>query len=171
MCDNNEKRRVSYDEQIERGLVPRPKPNNFVAPLQGDVLPPIRPVPAIVDAYTAAMPQAAQHIAHYEATPITRAHAMRMKIRDITLFLAVMTGAAMYVFQLYPPTLGSLTIVLLWLASVATEGLLVFVVLAILDYRETPAAMNRMQWHDYARFMDREQRNRLRAMYGKDYLE
>jgi hypothetical protein len=162
---------VSYEEQIRLGLV-RPPPNNFVLPAkQGDILPPIRHVPAIMDPYAPAMPQAAQHIANYEATPITRAQAMRMKIRDITLFLAVLTGAAMYAFQLYPATWQTFGIFMLWLMFACTEGLLTFIVLAILDYRETPAAMTRMQWHDYARMMDREQAHRLRAMYPEQYTE
>ncbi len=166
---SDKKNIVSYEEQIEMGLVRPPRPSNFVAPLRGDVLPPVRSVPNVIDPYAQAMPVAVQQVAKYEATPITRAHAMRMKIRDITLFLGLMTGAAMFVFQLYPSTWQTFTVIMLWLLAVTVEGLATFLALAVLDYRETPAAMNRMQWGDYAKLMFNEQSHRLRAQYPEQY--
>jgi hypothetical protein len=172
MYDNKENL-VTRKEQEEMGLLKRPNnypAKNYVA-LQGEIMPPIRHMPNVIDPYAQAMPQAAQHIANYEATPITRAQAMRMKIRDITLFLAVLTGAAMYAFQLYPATWQTFGIFMLWLMFACTEGLLTFIVLAILDYRETPSAQNRQQMTGYLRMMEREQAHRLRAMYPEQYTE
>ncbi len=168
MSDN---KRVTYEEQIEMGLIKRP--SNFVAPTpkQGDVLPPVRSVPNVIDPYASTMPQTVQMVTKYEATPITRAQAMVMKVHTITVFLSIMTGAAMYVFSLYPQSWQMFSVFCLWLVVASVEWCGMFALLAILDYRETPAAHNRLQMGAYIRMMETEQYHRLRAMYPEQFEE
>lgn len=146
---NEQKKRVQY-------------PANFVAPERMEVLPPVRSVPrAEIDPYAASLP-VVQQVVKYEANPITRAQATTMKTHQITIALAVLTVAAMMILngQFY---------FLAWIVLASLEWVATFITLAIIDYRETPAAQNRHQMDACIRMMDREQRNRLRAMYGKDY--
>ena len=56
----------------------------------------------------------------------------------------------------------------LWLLLASAEWVAVFIVLAILDYREQPAALSRMTADRYLGMMEREQAAQLRAMYGDD---
>jgi hypothetical protein len=46
------------------------------------------------------------------------------------------------------------------------EWVLCFIVLAVLDWRETPSALAWRQSEQYAQLMRREQTARLKAMYG-----
>jgi hypothetical protein len=153
----------------------RPKPIKWIPPAQtGEILPPVKPIPtmpAVIDAYAQHAPKIVQQVTTYEAGPITRAQAMTMKANQITKFLAVMTGAAMVVFQLYPASLGGLGIFLLWLVIASAEWCLMFAMLAILDYRETPSAQGWFQMKSYTKFMRDEQQHRLRAMYPDQYDE
>ena len=142
---------------VERGQV-------RMVPMEGEIMPPVRSVPNVVDPYAAAMPVTVQQVVKYEATPITRAQAMVTKVHQVTLALAILTAAAMVMLK------GEF-IFLTWLILASVEWVGVFVFLSILDYREQPAAQNRTQMDAYIKMMDREQRNRLRAMYGKDYTE
>ena len=159
MSDN---KRVTYQEQIEMGLL-RPKNSLVQATPKAEILPPVRSVPNVIDPYASAMP-VVQQVAKFEANPITRAQAMTMKSHQITIALAILTAAGMVILrhEFY---------FLVWLVLASLEWIGTFITLAILDYRETPAAQNRTQMDAYIRMMDREQRNRLRAMYGKDYTE
>jgi hypothetical protein len=127
-----------------------------------EVLPPVRNVPQVVDPYVNAMPQTVQQVAKYEANPITRAQAMTMKTHQITIALAVLTVAAIVILkgQFY---------FLTWLVLASLEWVLTFITLAIIDYRETPAAQNRQQMDAYIKMMYREQSHRLRAMYPDQY--
>jgi hypothetical protein len=163
MCDN-EKNLVTRKEQIEMGLLKRPNnypTKNYVA-LEGEVLPPVRHVPQVIDPYAPSMP-AVQQVVSYEATPLTRAQAMTMKVHQVTIALAILTACALYKFSEF--------YLFTWLLLASLEWVGVFIILAIIDYRETPAAQSRMQWHDYAYMMHREQAHRLRAMYPEQYPE
>lgn len=138
---------------------------------QAEILPPVRTIPQVVDPYTGVMPQTVQNIVRYEATPITRAKAMTMKVHQVTLFLAILTGALMLVLQWYPADWTGLAVFFLWLALASVEWIAVFCLLAILDYRETPAAQNRTQMKAYIGMMQTEQYHRLRAMYPDQFKD
>lgn len=168
----NDERTVSFEEQERQGLIKRNPYKNYVPvarSVQGEVLPPVRSVPAVTDPYAAAMPVTVQQVVKYEATPITRAQAMTMKAREVTIFLGVLTACAMYLFQLYPPTWQMFALFVLWSAFVSLEWCVLFALLAILDYRETPAAQNRQQMSAYIDMMKKEQYHRLRAMYPTQF--
>lgn len=156
--DYDTPRTVSREEQISTGMVKR----NFTAPLQGEVLPPaLRPVqqvPTVVDPYAANLPQTVQQVVRYDVTPESRARSMVMKVHQVTIFLAILTGAAMAMLTEFS-FLG-------WLALASGEWVAVFIFLAILDYRETPQALARHTATKYIGLMEREQAARLRAMYG-----
>lgn len=122
-----EMRRNRYDQHT-----------NMVQPPAVEILPPVRSVPSVVDPYAGAMPQTVQNIVRYDANPITRAKAMTMKVHQVTLFLAILTGALMLVLQWYPSDWTGLAVLFLWLALASVEWIAVFCLLAILDYRETP---------------------------------
>ena len=81
------KKKVNRYDQGLNMVQPEPK---------AEILPPVRNVPQVVDPYAAAMPQTVQNIVRYDANPITRAKAMTMKVHQVTIFLAVLTGALMY---------------------------------------------------------------------------
>lgn len=152
---------VSYDQQVEMGLV-RPATNRFV---------PAAPAPhkvpnAVIDAYAPYMQPAAQFVVHHEVTPETRAKAMVMKTHQVTIFLALMTGALMYVFSLHPQNTTALVIILLWIALASFEWLAAFALLAVLDWRETPSALQWKQTTGMLSLMKREQSARLMTMYG-----
>ena len=134
--------------------------SNFVAPLQGEVLPAVRSVPAVADPYAEHLQQPVTQVVRYEVTPESRARSMVMKVHQVTIFLAILTAAGMY--MLSELTFG------LWLLLASGEWIAVFIVLAIIDYREQPASLSRMQADRYLGMMEREQRARLRAMYGDD---
>ena len=143
---------------------------NFVSPeLKAEILPPVRSIPQVVDPYASAMPNTVQNIVRYDANPITRAKAMTMKVHQVTLFLAILTGALMLVLQWYPADWTGLAVFFLWLALASVEWIAVFCLLAILDYKETPAAQNRIQMKAYINMMQTEQYHRLRAMYPEQF--
>lgn len=162
----------TLEEQEALGLR-RPRPNIIqpVQPLRGEVLPAVRSVPNVVDPYAQSMPVTVQQVVKFEATPITRAQAMTMKAREITIFLGVLTACVMYIFQLYPQTWQMFALFVLWSAFVSLEWCVLFALLAILDYRETPAAQNRQQMSAYIDMMKREQYHRLRAMYPDQFKD
>ena len=153
-------RTVSREEQA--GMMRR---NNFVAPLQGEVLPPaVRPVqqlPTVVDPYAANLPQTVQQVVRYDVTPESRARSMVAKVHTVTVALAVLTGAAMLMLSEWS--------FLAWLALASGEWVAVFIFLAILDYRETPQALARHTATKYIGLMEKEQAARLRAMYGDNH--
>lgn len=155
------KRPNRYDQGLNM-VQPEPK---------AEILPPVRTIPQVVDPYAAAMPHTVQHIAKFEATPITRAQAMTMKVHQVTIFLALLTGALMYVLQWYPMDWGFFAVFTMWLALASLEWIAVFCLLAILDYKETPAAQNRMQMKAYINMMQTEQYHRLRAMYPEQFKD
>lgn len=142
------------------GLTKQAKPSNFVEPLRGEVLPPARPMPVPTDPYAMAIAPV-QQVVKYESSPEQRARAMVMKVHQVTVALAVLTAAALYGFgQFY---------LFWWLIAASAEWVAVFVVLAIIDYRETPSAQQRHQTDRLLDMMDREQRARLRHQYGEGY--
>ena len=159
MSDN---KRVSFEEQQAMGLT-RGRQSNFVPAERMEILPPVRSVPQVVDPYAPSMP-VVQQVAKFEANPITRAQAMTMKTHQITIALAILSAAAMVMLK-------NEFYFFWWLLLASIEWVATFVFLAVIDYRETPAAQNRTQMTAYIKMMDREQRNRLKAMYGRDYTE
>ena len=162
--------KVTYQEQIEMGLIRKRQP--FVAPLQGEVLPPVKHipnVPIVVDPYAQHAPQAVQQVVKSESDPITRARAMVMKTHLVTAFMALLTLAVMLVTSWYPQNAGAMLIFMIWIGVASLEWLAAFVMLAVLDYKETPAAQAWYQMKSYVRFMGNEQEHRLRAMYPEQY--
>jgi hypothetical protein len=119
--------------------------------------------PTIVDPYAPHSHQVAQLVTQYEANPESRAKAMVTKTTAVTLFLGLLTWAALGM-------LGEFTF-LLWLFCASGEWVLCFIVLAVLDWRETPAAIAWRQSEGYLDLMRREQAARLQAMYGIDPRE
>lgn len=107
----------------------------------------------------------------YTVTPEGRGNLFIKRLATILVFLAAITAMAMALFSLYPHDWAGMAIAGLWLLAVATEGLVAFVVLAVLDYRETPAAQNRMAMNKTIRMMAIEQANRLIGMYGSESYE
>jgi hypothetical protein len=151
---------VTYEEQQEMGLVKR-SGGNFIAPLRGEVLPPVRSVPTVVDPYASSLPQTIQQETQYISNPITRAQAMVTKVHQVTLFLSILTGAAMLLFDMW--------FFLGWVILASVEWVSVFVFLSILDYREQPAAQHRHEMDAYLGMMEREQSHRLRHLYPDQY--
>lgn len=107
----------------------------------------------------------------YTVTPGSRADALIKRLLAWSIPLAILTGMVMYVFTLYPPTLATLAIFALWMAVALTETLAVFLVLSILDYRETPAAQNRTAMNKTVRLMAIEQGVRLIQTSGVETYE
>ena len=112
-----------------------------------------------------------QQVAEYTVTPGGRADALIKRLIAWSIPLSILTGMAMYVFTLYPTTLATLAIFALWMAVALTETLVVFVVLSILDYRETPAAQNRNAMNKTIKLMAIEQGTRLIATHGVENYE
>lgn len=112
-----------------------------------------------------------QQQAIYQVTPGSRADALIKRLLAWSIPLAILTGMVMYVFTLYPPTLATLAIFALWMAVALTETLAVFLVLSILDYRETPAAQNRTAMNKTVRLMAIEQGVRLIQTSGVETYE
>ena len=156
--DSEPVRTISRAEQQQTGLIRR----NYTAPLQGEILPPtkVQQIPTVSDPYAEHLPQQVQQVVRYDVTPESRARSMVMKVHQVTILLAILTGAGMY--MLTELTFG------LWLLLASSEWVAVFIVLAVLDYREQPAALSRMTADRYLGMMEREQAARLRAMYGDD---
>lgn len=147
---------VTIEEQERMGLRRIQRPANFVQPDRVTVLPshhevhdPYAMTPAL---------ESAQMVSHHHYHPIDRAKSMLVKTSAVTVFLALLTMAAMFMFNGWA--------FFLWLFLASLEWVGVFALLAILDWRETPAAH---VWHKtdiYADLMQREQRARLKALYG-----
>jgi hypothetical protein len=131
-------------------------------PAHAEVLPPVQAVPSVSDPYAPYTPQV-QQIIQVDVTPVSRARAMVMKVNMVTLALALFTLAAMIVLDSF--------FFFLWLMLASLEWVGTFIILAIIDYRETPAAQARMHLTRYLDMMEREQIARLRAMYGKELVD
>lgn len=149
---------VTIEEQNQVGLrrLQKPHPSNFVPAERVTVLPshhevhdPYAMTPAL---------EAAQMVSHHHYHPKDRAVAMVFKTSTVTIFLAVLTLAGLFMLDSWG--------FFLWLLLASLEWCAVFALLAVLDWRETPAAH---VWHKtdiYADLMQREQRARLKALYG-----
>jgi hypothetical protein len=72
----------------------------------------------------------------------------------------------MYALQLYPLSWHGIAIFMLWLALASIEWLAAFAMLAVLDWRETPSALEWKRTDGYLHLMKREQNARLMTMYG-----
>jgi hypothetical protein len=116
----------------------------------------------IVDPYAHAPAlEAAQMLSQHTYTPDSRAVAMLKKTTAVTIALALLTGAAMIVFV-------DDFLFFWWLLIASAEWVGCFVLLAILDFRETPAAHVRQKTAIFGDLMKREQRARLKSLYGYD---
>lgn len=107
-----------------------------------------------------------QFVVRHKITPESRAQALVVKTHCVTVFLALMTGSIMYILQLYPLHWATLAIFMLWLGLASLEWLAAFCLLAKLNWRETPLAI---EWHRTNGMLDlmrREQKARLMKMYG-----
>jgi hypothetical protein len=109
------------------------------------------------------MPNPTQLIVKYDVTPEARAKAMLGKTTAVTVFLSLLTLAGLAM-------LDHLTF-FLWLLLASGEWVFCFVLLAILDWRETPSAVQWRQNEAYLALMRREQTARLIALYGVDPKE
>jgi hypothetical protein len=158
--------KVSYEEQEAAGLIR--KRQTFVPPAKQEIVRKVTSIPVVVDPYVeSAMP--AEMVTQYHADPITRYKAMVGKANSVSVFLGLLTGAFMLVFQWYPHDLDGLYVMLLWLGLASLEWVLLFVMLAVIDYKETPSAQNWYKMKALVRFMGKEQDHRLREMYPDQY--
>jgi hypothetical protein len=149
-------RRISHTEQVEMGLVRAPPRPNFVPPA-----PPPHPQPRppdVVDPYAPSAPQPVHYLVRHDYSPVTRAQAMLLKTSAVTLFLSLLTAAALAMLDHWS-FLG-------WLLLASVEWVFCFVLLAVLDWRETPSALAWKMSNDYKTLMEREQRARLQRLYG-----
>lgn len=134
-----------------------------------DAITPVRRVSTNVEPYLTHAPLDVRQVQTTSTSAVDRADALIKKVSMVTLFLAILTGALMVVMSWYPPDYTALGVFFLWVVFAASEWAAVFCLLAILDYRETPASLNRLQWKSLSKIMDREHRNKMRSMYGEDY--
>ena len=88
--DSEPVRTVTRAEQQKTGLIRR----NYTAPLQGEILPPakVQQIPTVADPYAEHLPQQVQQVVRYEVTPESRARSMVLKVHQVTIFLALLTG-------------------------------------------------------------------------------
>lgn len=137
------------------------RPANFVEPYR-DAQPIVKMQPtAVVDPYAQYLPQTVQQVVKYEITPESRGRALAMKTHQVTIFLSVLTLAGMVMLSQWS--------FWLWLVLASIEWIGAFAFLAILDYREQPQSLARMEADRYLRMMEREQAARLKSQYGDDY--
>lgn len=137
------------------------RPANFVEPWREDAPIVMRQPTAVADPYAAYLPQTVQQVVKYEITPETRGRALAMKTHQVTIFLSILTAAAMFMLTEFS--------FVLWLVLASAEWIGVFAFLAILDYREQPQALARMTADRYLKMMEQERAARLRSQYGDDY--
>ncbi len=139
MCDNDKKPRVSYQEQIERGLVTRPKRDNFVRSEQAA---PIvrRMAPGELNSvqHTLDVPSAATMHVEMRTSAVDRSKGFLLA--TVPLFAAFAVGAVLIAYLAFNvPVLSVtaltvfwITFVVAWLASyvytlaVSTEGVALF---------------------------------------------
>lgn len=148
-------RTINYAEQQETGIVKRT--GNFVAPVPAQVY----PMPAkheIIDPYAAHAPQPVQYIVQHEYTSMGRAHSVLLRTSAVTVAMAILTAAAMFMLD------GWAFFGWIFLASI--EWVLCFLVVSVLDWRETPSALTWKQSDDYMELMRTEQAARLKALYN-----
>lgn len=158
---NKHQQRTAQDYEEETGhslTVYQPQmPSTFVPPDRVTIVPSRHEV---IDPYAHAPGlETATLVSHYNANPGSRAWAMLIKTSGVTIFLALLTGAAMVVF-------ASDFYFFSWLALASLEWIVCFFLLAIFDFRETPAAHVRQKLDGYLDLMRREQRARLKHLYG-----
>jgi hypothetical protein len=150
-------RTISHEEQVTMGLIRSPSQQGirFVTPDRQDILPSRH---EIVDPYAPTYPQPVQYLVHHEYSPISRAQAMIIKASAVTLFLSILTAAAMIMLDSWS--------FFAWLLLASFEWVLCFILLAVLDWRETPSALAWKMSDDFKDLMQREQRARLKRLYG-----
>lgn len=150
-------RTVPYEEQVALGLIRSPTQQGvrFVAPGPQNILPSRH---EIIDPYAQTYPQPLHYVIKHEYSPLTRSYSMLIKTSAVTVFLSILTGAAMLMLDKWS--------FLAWLVLASLEWVFCFVLLAILDWRETPSALAWKMSSDYMSLMEREQRARLKRLYS-----
>lgn len=120
--DNNRRKQeiVSYDEQIEQGLI-RKQRQTFVAPLQGEVLPPARPAapPASTESITRfdVAPSATSNV-EVKTSAVDRARGFVIATRELGIVFGVTSVVVAWLFADVPIlSLPTLAIFLLVYAS------------------------------------------------------
>lgn len=148
-------RKVSRAEQQETGLARRA--SNFVAPAPAQAYPmPVRH--EIVDPYAAHAPQPVQYLVTHNYTSEGRARSVLLRTSAVTVALAILTAAAMAMLENW--------FFFGWLLLASLEWVFCFLVVSVLDWRETPSALTWKQSDDYMKLMRTEQAARLKAIYG-----
>ncbi len=135
---------------------------NMVKPAEITAVAKRGPAVSYTDPYLVHLPQTVQQITKSESTPETRATALIRKSHQVTAFLAILTGASMFMLTEWS--------FLLWLALASAEWIVAFIILAVIDYRETPAAQARMTANRVLDMMERQQKTVLTDEYG-GYVE
>lgn len=146
----------SYSEPRTTDLVRLPP--SFVPAQVGRVAPTIRSVAQGTDPYASTLPQPVQYRVTTQVTPISRAQALVLKVTAVTLALALFTLAALLLLNVFT--------FFLWVLCASGEWVFCFVLVALLDWRESPAALAWRQNEAYLDLMRREQAARLWALYG-----
>ena len=155
MQQTTQARRVTLQEQEELGLAVRR--SNYVAPGPAPLAIPTRH--EVIDPYAQAMPQPVQYVVQHTYTPTSRAHSVLIRTSAVTVALAILTiAAAMFMLD----TWGILCVD----HAGEPEWCVCFVIVAVLDWRETPSALTWKQTNDYMYLMKTEQTARLKAIYG-----
>lgn len=155
MQQTTQARRISLQEQEELGLTVH-RPSKFVAPMPTPPTIPTRH--EIIDPYAAGMPQPVQYVVQHTYTPISRAQSVLIRTSAVTVALAILTAAAMAMLDGW----GFLA----WIILASLEWVVCFVIVAVLDWRETPSALTWKQSSDYMGLMRTEQAARLKAIYN-----
>lgn len=157
------KKPVKMIEVYERGV-------KREVPMEGPITPPmVVKIPEVVEPYANSVPVQARD--SHTADPITRTDAMTRKVHLVTVFLSILTGCLMAIMGWFPKDWPELFIFALWLVIASGEWLLAFILIAYLDYKETPAAINWFLARNYMGMMHKEQHHRLRAMYPDQFEE
>lgn len=159
MAKRRTKTKEDYEAETGTSLTPYRDPalpSNFVSPDKVEVIPSRH---EIIDPYAHAPGiEGAEQIAHFNATPITRAKALIGKATAATVALGLLTAAAMVMLSDF--------FFFLWLFLASLEWVVCFLALAVLDFRETPASVTHKKIDGYLALMAREQRARLKKLYG-----
>lgn len=104
----------------------------------------------------------AQGVTVHTATSQDRALALLTKTSAATVFLAVLTVAALHMMGEWA--------FLLWLLCASAEWVLCFLYLAWSDWKEHPSAIRWLWSNRLLDMMEREQEVRLAAQYGEENL-
>lgn len=148
-------RTISRAEQQETGLAR--KASNYVAPMPAQAY----PMPArheVIDPYAAHAPQPVQYLVTHNYTSEGRARSVLLRTSAVTVALAILTACAMAMLDGW--------FFFGWLLLASIEWVVCFLVVSVLDWKETPSALTWKQSDDYMELMRTEQAARLKTLYG-----